>query len=250
MKFSKLSLLLLLATSAAQGAVTVSFVTSNAFSASTQTGNTLTLTFTVSGSGVVSLDATGSTIANAANYNQLDNPNVGSVGSSAAYGKSFSIVVSAANGTGAATSSHVSTVGLGIVGNNGGRIDWSPTGGQISEKSTVTFNLANLAGTTLSLSNIFIGNGLNATGAVADARIKGFGGATANYGTGSINLTTGFQAPGGGSGATITVEQASQGSAGISGFSITSFTFDIVPEPSATLLGGLGILTLLRRRRG
>lgn len=249
MKSRILPLLFLLATPAAHGAVTVSFVTANAFSASTQTGNTLTLNFTVSGSGVVSLDATGSTVANAANYNLLDSANVGSVGSSAAYGKTFSIVVSAANGTGTATSSHVSTVGLGIVGNNGGRIDWSPTGGQISEKSTMTFNLTNLAGTTLSLSNILIGNASNATGAVADARIKGFGGATASYGTGSINLTTGFQAPGGGSGATITVEQASQGSAGIAGFSISSLTFDIVPEPSAVLFGGLGILTLLRRRR-
>ena len=116
----------------------------------------------------------------------------------------------------------------------------------------MTFDLTNLSGTTLSLSNIVIGNTANGTGAVADARIKNFGGATANYGTGSINLTTGFQAPGGGSSANITVEQASQGTTGLPGFSITSLTFDVVspvPEPSATLLGGLGMLALLRRRR-
>lgn len=248
MKLNQLALLFLLTSSAAHGAVTVSFVTANVFSATTQTGNTLNLNFTVSGSGVVSLNATGSNASNAANYNLLDNTNVGLVGSSAAYGKTFSIVVSAAS-NGVVTSSHVSTVGLGIVGNNGGRIDWSPTSGQISDKSTMTFNLTNLTGMTLSLSNILIGNALNATGAVANARIKDFGGAAVNYGTGSINLTTGFQAPGGGSGATITVEQASQGSSGIPGFSINRITFDIVPEPSAALFGSIGILTLLRRRR-
>jgi hypothetical protein len=230
--------------------VTVSFVTSNVFGSTTQTGNTLTLNFTVSGSGVVSLDATGLTTANAANYNQLDNANVGTVSSSAAYGKTFSIVVSANNGTGGATSSHVSTVGLGIVGNNGGRIDWAATAGQVSEKSIMTFNLTNLTGTTLSLSNIVIGNALNATGAVADARIKNFASSTSNYGTGSINLSTGFQAPGGGSSANITVEQAAQPTSGIPGFSINSITFDVVPEPSAALLGSLGMLALLRRRRG
>lgn len=249
MKTTILPLLFVLCAPAAHAAVTVSFVTSNAFSAATQTGNTLTLQFTISGSGVVSLDATGSTIANAANYNQMDNSNVGTVSASAAYGKTFSIVVSATNGTGTATSSHVSTVGLGIVGNNGGRIDWASTGGQVSEVSTMTFNLSNLSGTTLSLSNIVVGNALNGTGAVADARIKSFGGSTANYGTGSINLTTGFQAPGGGSGATIQIGQSTQPTAGLPGFSVTSMTFNIVPEPSSALLGTLSLLGLLRRRR-
>lgn len=251
MKLSKIPLLFLLAASAAHGAVTVSFVTSNAFGPSTQTGNTLTLNFTVSGSGVVSLDATGSNTGNAANYNQLDNANVGSVSSAAAYGKTFSIVVSANNSSGAATSSHVSTVGLGIVGNNAGRIDWGTTG--VSELSTMTVNLSNLTGSILSLSNIVVANTVDGTGAPADARIKSFGGGTANYGTGSINLTTGFQAPGGNSGATVQISQAGQPTAGQAGFSITSMTFDVVnavPEPSAALLGGLGMLCLLRRRRG
>lgn len=249
MKTILLPLFLVLVAPAAHGAVTVNFVTSNAFGPSTQTGSTLTLDFTVSGSGVVSLDATGSNAGNAANFNELDNTNVGTVSAASAYGKSFSITVTALNGGGGSTSSHVSTVGLGIVGNNAGRLDWSSTGGQVSEKSTMTFDLTNLTGTTLSLSGMVIGNTADATGAVADARIKGFGGATSNYGTGSISLATGFQAPGGGSGANISVEQASQGTSGLAGFSISSITFDVVPEPSAALLGGVGLLALLRRRR-
>ncbi|MCB1131936.1 MAG: hypothetical protein KDN05_12460, partial [Verrucomicrobiae bacterium] len=187
MKTKVLPLLLVLAAPFAHGAVTVSFVTGNAVGPSTQTGNTLTLNFSVSGTGVVSLDATGSNAGNAANYNQLDNANVGTIGATAAYGKSFSIAITAINGAGGATSSQASNVGLGIVGNNAGRIDWSSTGGQVSEKSTMTFNLTNLTGTTLSLSNIVIGNAVDGTDAVASARIKSFGGATNNYGTGSIN---------------------------------------------------------------
>jgi hypothetical protein len=94
-----------------------------------------------------------------------------------------------------------------------------------------------------------VGNAADGTGAVADARIKNFGGTTANFGTGSINLTTGFQAPGGGSGATIQIGQSTQPTAGLPGFSITSITFNIVPEPSSALLGTLSLLGLLRRRR-
>lgn len=249
MKTKALSLLLVLSTSAAHGAVTVGFATSNAVGPTTQTGNTLTLNFTIGATGVVSLDATGSNAGNAANFNQLDNANVGTVAAPSAYGKTFSITITAINGSGGATSSQASNVGLGIVGNNAGRVDWSAAGGQVSEKSTMTFDLSNLTGTTLFFSNMVIANTADATGAVANARIKSFGGGTANYGTGSINLSTGFQAPGGGSGANITVEQASQGTVGLAGFSISSITFDVVPEPSAALLGGLGLLTLLRRRR-
>lgn len=46
-----------------------------------------------------------------------------------------------------------------------------------------------------------------------------------------------------------TMPATNDGTSGILKYGGPTFTFDVVPEPSIALLGGLGVLTLLRRRR-
>jgi arylsulfatase A-like enzyme len=85
---------------------------------------TITLGFTISGSGVVSLNASTSSTNTtfSATVNEWDNPNVGSVVNPALFGQSFTLTGSQAGGSGL-TITELGGGGIGIQGENSNRVD-------------------------------------------------------------------------------------------------------------------------------
>jgi hypothetical protein len=149
-------------------------------------------------------------------------------------------------GTNSAT---LNALGIGILGAPDGNFLGSD--GTTFEGLLISVNTSNLAvGSTLVLTAFQI----NVSG-------------TTSYSAGVINAATdtsqNFSATGVGGlqTFTLTTPLSIAGGTGLThfatiwqptdsaGFRVKSLTFDIIPEPSAALLGGLGMLVLLRRRR-
>jgi hypothetical protein len=160
--------------------------------------------------------------------------------------------------TGAASDLGIS---IGLV-NTDGYSDQPPRDGVWTGYMTTA--AANGAGPTITLSGFTEGDTINLVLYTGNARFGGansgdftFGGVTKSYAetlaTSAMPLTEGvtylrFDGLVADSGGEIT-GTFGLGSTG-SLANLAGIQFEVIPEPSATLLGGLGILCLLRRRRG
>jgi arylsulfatase A-like enzyme len=115
---------------------------------------TITLGFTISGSGVVSLNAsTASTNTTfSATVDEWDNSNVGSVVNPALFGKSFTLIGSQSGGANL-TITELGGGGIGIQGENSNRVDGLNygTGDTNSTPETLTWTLSAPPGLTLAL---------------------------------------------------------------------------------------------------
>lgn len=188
----------------------------------------------------------------------------GASGLSAGVSTFFQVRIYSFNNNGAEASIKSNEdLGLGVQGNNPGRIDWGKTG--VSESFQFAVNATNLpSNLKLVFTGLTFGNA-NAT-AVAQpeplvgnlSNMTGFTGSlgtlTPNTPLQALSLGTGIEIVGGSEGS-FTLSQANQDPNGIVGFNLQGLTFDVVPVavPEPTTIGlGLGALVLgaaLWRRR-
>ena len=214
-------------------------------------GTTLTLDFSVDGTGNVTLDAQTSHPGNPANtalVNQLDG-HVGTV--SSGFGTSFSIVYTGIDETGSANwivlgeDNLGDPNGLAIQGRNAYRIDWYSGAGYQSEVLTMAVDVSGMgAGNTIDFKETSLRGPGSAEGLITD-----FSGSAANYGAGTIALGSGFELAGGSSDS-ISFAQATQPAAGATGYAVSTLTFDVIPEPATLglVVSTSGLLLLIRRR--
>ena len=218
----------LLATAAVSFAdVTVDF--SSVTNTGKGVGTTLTLNFSVDGTGNVTLDAQTSNPGNPANtalVDQLDG-HVGTV--SSGFGTSFSIVYTGIDETGGANwivlgeDNLGDPNGLAIQGRNAYRIDWFSGAGFQSEVLTMAVDVSGIgAGNTIDFKETSLRGPSSAEGLITD-----FFGSAANYGAGTVALGSGFELVGGSSDS-ISFAQATQPAAGATGYAISTLTFDLV----------------------
>lgn len=188
----------------------------------------------------------------------------GASGLSAGVSVSFQVRIYSFNNNGVEASIKSNEdLGLGVQGNNPGRLDWGKAG--MSESFRVDVNVTNLPSTLkLVFTGLTFGNA-NATAAVQPepmignlSNMTGFSGSLGtiapNTALQAISLGAGIEIMGGTEGS-FTLSQATQDPNGVVGFNLQGLTFDVVsvavPEPTTVGLG-LGALVLgaaLWRRR-
>ena len=118
---------------------------------------TITLDFSIDGTGVIALDASTSSTNTVfqATVDEWDNASAGSVGDAALLGQSFTLVGSPSGGNGNLTITENDGGGIGISGENGNRVDGKDYGdGNVnSTPETLSWTLTAPAGVTLNLTN-------------------------------------------------------------------------------------------------
>lgn len=246
MKTRFLPLILTLGALPASGAITANFngdLSPDAQALATAAAPSLALNYTIDGSGNVSLvaDVAG---ASPARWNQVSNASAGTVASAALYNKAFTLTYA---GSAAAILNYTSTSTTGAVlatqqGNqlaleNGEFIAFTVSG-SATAVSGFTLDLTSFS-SDLRLVNGGSSFGVHDTsGTVVQQLISN----TSLFGTidgTGISLAAGESM-------TFRTIAGNPGRAGLRGF---TFEVSAVPEPSTALLGGLGILCLLLRRR-
>ena len=253
MKTKTLIHFLILSSSSAQAAVTTSFANSGTgfgptppFVLSGSDVRTITLTYSINGSGTVSLDAsTNSTVTAFINtVNEWDNATVGTVAIASFFNQSFTLVGSGSGGGNLAIS-ELDGGGIAIQGENSNRIDGLNygAGDANSTPETLTWTLTAPLGMALNFtawSRIQGGGGdIRVSDGTTDLDFANMVGNTGTESLDGLSLTTG---------GSLTIKE-SPGIGATTGAGLGGFTFNVVPEPSAALLGGLGLLALLRRHR-
>ncbi|MGJ8726407.1 MAG: hypothetical protein ACSHYB_17800 [Roseibacillus sp.] len=250
------SLILALGALPVSGAITTSFdvdLSPAAQNFAAAGAASLTLNYTIDGVGNVSLDNValggGGGAASPARWDQVDNASAGTVADAALFNTTLTLTFSgSANpilnypsypNAGTGTGSVLATQGQG----NASALE----NGEFAA-FTVSGSAAAVAGFSLDLTNFSYDNRLanggssfgveDTTGTVIESLIPNTSLDGTLSGTG-ISLAPGETM-------TFRTIAGNAGGAGLSGF---EFTVSAVPEPSAALLGGLGLLTLLRRRR-
>ena len=186
---------------------------------------TITLGFSISGSGVVSLDAstnsTNSTFA--ATVAEWDNPNVGSVVNPLLFGQSFTLVGSQAGGA-TLTITELGGGGIGIQGENSNRVDGLNygTGDTNSTPETLSWTLNAPPGLTLALKSWSYVEGSSGDMRVSNGTINSdfpnLSGATGTLPLADIPL---------GNGQTLTFREIT-GIGATTGAGIAGFTFSII----------------------
>ena len=253
-KYSKLIPLLVFFAVPANASITTSFnvdLSPTTQSFASAGAATLELNYTIDGSGNVSLDSVAK-LANGndsspARWNQIDNASAGTVASAALYNTSFTLTFSGSADPFLNFPSYDNTgTGAVLVTQGQGNLTALESGEFVA--FTVSGSATLVTGFALDLTSFSYGNRLanggssfgvqDTSGTVIEQLIPNTSTDGTISGTG-ISLAAGETM-------TFRTITGNAGGAGLSGF---SYTVSAVPEPSAALLGGLGLLGLLRRRR-
>jgi hypothetical protein len=244
--------LALLAALPATAAITTSFnvdLSPAAQNFASAAAASLTLNYEINGTGNVSLDSvaltSGGGAASPARYDQIDNASAGTVASAALYNTSFALTFSGSSSPILNYTSYNNAGTGAILAVPGGNIALE-TGEFVA--FTVSGSATLVSGFSLDLTSfsydLRIANGQSSfgvqdtSGTVIQQLIPNTSLSGTIDGTG-ISLA-------GGETMTFRPITGNAGGAGLSGF---TFEVSAIPEPSAALLGGLGLLVLLRRRR-
>ena len=254
MKPTKLIPLLMLSAVPANGAITASFdvdLSPGPQNFAAAGAATLELNYSIDGAGNVSLDSvaklSNGNDASPARWSQVDNASAGTVASAALYNTSFTLTFSgSANPILNYPSYPSSGTGAVLVTQGQGNATALESGEFVA--FTVSGTATAVTGFALDLNSFSYDNRLangqssfgveDTSGTVIEQLIPNTSPDGTISGTG-ISLSASETM-------TFRTISGNAGGAGLSGF---EFTVSAIPEPSVALLGGLGLLGLLRRRR-
>ena len=203
--------------------------TNSAATSSNQNTGTITLAFTVDGSGNVTLDASCVNSGPAANVNEFDGP-CGTISDTSMWGKSFSIVLTSSGANGLSLRVSNLTTGLSVQGLNSHLVD------KADEQLTATVNGL---GTKFKLQELGYANATISAGTQMNVSGTAYGlsGAAGTVDVSTQGITGNF-----------TINSATD--ADTQGFVLSGLSFDVVGDPPPPLVANDAVVTFANSGNG